>query len=58
MSWEISLFSYSIKDIDIILRLWDFLISLRFYQYKNQDVSPTQLVISSILIFFLEAKSI
>lgn len=35
MSWEISLFSYSIKDIDIILRLWDFLISLKFYKYNN-----------------------
>lgn len=58
MAWEISLFSYSIRDIEIILRIWDFIISLQFYNQFKKIASPTDYVITSILIFFLEAKSI
>lgn len=62
LNWLISFFSQSHSDEKIIFRIWDFLISLKYIVINNNSkTSNTNFIdylISSILIFFIKAKSI
>lgn len=40
LSWEISMFVYSIRSFDILLRIWDFLIARKTLLIVNKGTLP------------------